>query len=84
MKYQNKSLVEMKEGEEGIVADIQGGMGLSRRLDAMHITPGVHMRKIGGSFMRGPVTVQLGNARVALGFGMAARIILEVGEKAIR
>ena len=74
----NKSLVEMEHGKMGVIVDICGGRALSQRLDAMCITPGAQLRKISGSFMGGPVTVQVGSARLALGFGIASRIILEV------
>ena len=74
----HKNLVEMQQGEEGIIVDIQGGRGLYQRLSAMCIRPGVRLRKLSGSFLRGPVTVQIGNARTALGYGMAAKIFLEV------
>ena len=68
----------MRQGETGVVLDVQGGRGICQRLDAMRIIPGVQLRKISGSFLTGPVTVQIGNARVALGAGIASRIILEV------
>ena len=78
----HKSLVEMKQGEIGVIVDICGGRALCQRLAAMCIIPGARLRKITRSFVKGPVTVQVGNARVALGFGMAAKITLEV-EKGI-
>jgi ferrous iron transport protein A len=74
----NKTLVQMQQGEEGIIVGIQGGRALYQRLSAMCIRPGVRLRKLSGSFLRGPVTVQIGNARTALGFGMAAKIFVEV------
>ena len=83
MMKSRKSLVEMKQGEEGVVVEVQGGMGLYRRLDAMGITQGSKLRKISNSFLRGPVTVQIGGARLALGFGMSQRVILEVNEEVV-
>ena len=77
MEYR-KNLVEMEQGEEGVVVEIQGGFGLYRRLDAMGITEGAKLRKISNAFLQGPVTVQIGSARLALGFGMSQRVILEV------
>jgi len=74
----HKNLVEMRQGEEGTVVGIQGGITLKKRLDAMCITPGANLLKISNSFLRGPVTVQIGNGRMALGFGMASKIILEI------
>ena len=73
-----KSLTELRRGEEGSVVFIQKGMTFRRRLNAMGITPGIKLRKIGDAFLKGPVTVQVGNGRMAIGFGMAARIFLQV------
>ena len=75
-----KSLIDMRTGQIGRVSAVLAGRGLCSRLDAMQIIPGTMLRKISGSFLRGPVTVQVGNARVALGFGMAAKVMLEIDD----
>ena len=75
--HENKSLVELDQGQEGVIVSIHGGQTLCRRLKDMCIAPGARIRKISGSFLRGPVTVQIGNARAALGFGMAEKIVVE-------
>lgn len=73
----------MGMGRTGVVMEVQGGPGFVRRLDAMGIRPGVSVVKTSAQYMRGPVTVRAGNSHVALGFGMAARIIVETdGEEA--
>lgn len=74
---ENVNLAQMKSGEEGIIVAIQGGYGLMRRAEALGVRLGVKIRKISSQFMRGPVTVQVGNTQVALGFGMAQKIIVE-------
>lgn len=68
----------MGMGQEGVVVEIQGGLGLTRRLEAMGIRPGVDLAKTSGPYLRGPVTVRLGNTQVALGFGMASRVIVQI------
>jgi len=73
-----KSLTELRRGEEGSVVFIQKGMIFRRRLNAIGITPGIKLRKISEAFLKGPVTVQVSNRRMAIGFGMAARIFLQV------
>jgi len=72
-------LRQMEAGQSGIVAQIQGGRGLINRLSALGIRPGQRVTKVSSMFMRGPVTIQVGNAQVAIGFGMAKRIIVELG-----
>lgn len=73
------TLRQMKAGQSGIVAQIQGGHGLINRLSALGIRPGKKITKVGSMFMRGPVTVQLDGTQVAIGFGMANKVIVELG-----
>jgi ferrous iron transport protein A len=73
-----ESLTDMKKGCTGRVADIIGGYGLTRRLEAFGIRPGATLRKVSGFPLHGPVVVILENEHIALGFGMARKIILEV------
>jgi ferrous iron transport protein A len=72
------TLRQMQAGQSGIVAQIQGGHGLINRLSALGIRPGKKITKVGSMFMRGPVTVQLDSTQVAIGFGMANKVIVEV------
>ena len=73
-------LSQMEVGQSGIVIQIQGGHGLANRLSALGIRPGQRVTKVSSMFMRGPVTIQAGNTQVAIGFGMARRILVEIGE----
>jgi len=68
----------MYAGQSGRVVRIDGGMGLVSRLSAMGIRPGRKITKLSSMLMRGPVTVQAGSTRLAIGFGMASRIIVEL------
>jgi len=72
------TLRQMSDGQSGIVSQIQGGHGLTNRLSAMGIRPGQKITKVGSTLMRGPVTIKVGNARVAIGFGMANKIIIDL------
>ena len=72
------TLVRMQTGQSGIVVQVQGGHGLTNRLNALGIRPGKRITKVGSMFMRGPVTIQVDRAQVAIGFGMASRIIVEL------
>ncbi len=73
------TLRQMQAGQSGIVAQIQGGHDLINRLSALGIRPGKRITKVGSMFMRGPVTVQLDSTQVAIGFGMANKVIVELG-----
>jgi ferrous iron transport protein A len=72
------SLVELKENEVGKVVEILGGCGLHQKLDALGIRVGVELKKISSVVARGPVIVEVGNTKIALGYGMARKIIVEV------
>ena len=72
------TLAEMKTGQTGIVVGVLGGHGLIRRLDALGIRPGKKVTKISSTLFRGPVILRVDNAQVAVGFGMARKIIVEV------
>jgi len=72
------TLVQMVTGQSSIVVEILGGHGLVNRLDALGIRPGKRITKVGSMFMRGPVTVEVDRTQVAVGFGMASRIIVEL------
>jgi len=71
------TLARMQNGQSGTVVELLGRGGMARRLGALGIRPGQRLTKIGSMLMRGPVTVQVGHARVAIGFGMANRIVME-------
>ncbi|UCD54584.1 MAG: ferrous iron transport protein A [Dehalococcoidia bacterium] len=68
----------MQPRQSGIVFQIQGGHGLINRLNALGIRPGQKIIKTGSTLMRGPVTIKVGSAQVAIGFGMADKIIVEL------
>jgi ferrous iron transport protein A len=78
--YQNEqlTLTEMKTGQTGTVVGVLGGHGLIRRLDALGIRPGKKVTKISSTLFHGPVTLKVDNTQVAVGFGMARKIIVEV------
>ena len=73
-------LSQMRAGHKGKVVEIHGGHGLINRLSALGIRPGKRITKISSMLMRGPVTVQSGSTRLAVGFGMANKIIVELEE----
>jgi ferrous iron transport protein A len=72
------NLSQMYAGQRGMVLRVDGGMGLLSRLSAMGIRPGKKITKVSSMLMRGPVTVQVGSTRLAIGFGMASRILVEL------
>ena len=72
------TLRQVQAGQSGTVVRIEGGRGLGNRLSALGVRPGKRITKVSSMIMRGPVTIQLGNAQLAIGFGMTNRIIVEL------
>jgi ferrous iron transport protein A len=72
------TLRQMQSGQSGKVVEIQGGHGLVNRLNALGMRPGKKITKVSSMLMRGPVTIQSGNTRIAVGFGMANKMIIEL------
>jgi ferrous iron transport protein A len=75
------TLAQMRGGQSGIVLGIDGGPGMVNRLNALGIIPGKRITKISSMLMRGPVTVEVNRTRVAIGFGMANRILVQVDSR---
>ena len=72
------TLVQMRSGQSGRVTNIAGGHGLVNRLNSLGVRPGKRITKVSSMLMRGPVTIQLDSVQVAVGFGMAKRIMVEL------
>jgi len=67
----------MRTGQTGTVVGVLGGHGLIRRLDALGIRPGRKVTKLSSTLFSGPVILRVNNTQVAVGFGMARKIIVE-------
>jgi ferrous iron transport protein A len=72
------TLTKMQRGQSGRVLQIEGGRGMVNRLSALGIMPGKKITKISSMLMHGPVTIEVDRVQVAIGFGMANRIIIEL------
>ena len=72
------SLVDMQMGQSGIVVGFRGGGGMARNLTALGIRLGKRVGKVSSMLMNGPVVVEVDGMRIAVGFGMARRIAVEV------
>jgi ferrous iron transport protein A len=71
------NLAKLRNGQSGTVVEIQGGHRMVNRLSALGIIPGKKITKTTAMLMRGPVTVEVDRAAVAIGFGMASRIMVK-------
>ena len=67
----------MKMGQSGRVVQLLGGQGMTRHLQSLGLRPGTRITKVSSMFLRGPVTVKVKNSQIAIGFGMAGKILVE-------
>jgi ferrous iron transport protein A len=66
-------LVFGREGEELEIVSIETGKGAASRLQEMGIYPGVKVRVISNSW--GPMIIGIGSSRIALGRGLASKVV---------
>jgi Fe2+ transport system protein FeoA len=76
-------LTALRDGESGVIKSIRAGpggrgWGFQRRLMEMGLTPGTVVTVVKSAPFHGPVEVQVRGSRLALGRGMAERIVVEV------
>jgi ferrous iron transport protein A len=77
MNREEITLVGLDRGQRGTVRQLKGGRGLVNRLNALGIRPGKKITKVSAMLMRGPVTIEVDRAQIAIGFGMARKIIVK-------
>ena len=83
------TVCQMRPGQSGTIVQIlrgyghqrgrgHGCYGLTDRLHSLGVRPGKRITKVSGMFMRGPVTLKVGQAQYAIGYRMAGKILVEV------
>jgi ferrous iron transport protein A len=76
-------LSEMETKKMGVVVGIDGGKGIVSRLSTLGIRQGVELKKISQQAMGGPVVAIVGRTQIAVGFGMAKRILVEIDKEEV-
>jgi Fe2+ transport system protein FeoA len=71
------SLLNIKENEKVRITEITGGSNLEKRLMSMGAYKGKEIIKLSHIGLRGPVVIKVGRSILALGHGVAAKIIVE-------
>jgi len=68
-------LIMLSENEEAVIVEVNGGMGLTRRLSEMGFTYGTKLKVLHSS-PPGPILVMVRGSRIALGRGVAMKIMV--------
>jgi Fe2+ transport system protein FeoA len=72
------SLVQMGVKQKGKIVDVLGGKALQHRFMTMGIYEGREVVKLSHFILRGPIAMRVGRSVLALGYGMASKIIVGV------
>ena len=76
------SLADLPNNEKGLISRIDGGRGITGRLNSMGVIAGQTIEKICGGFLMGPVIFKINNTfSITAGYGVAKKIIIEYNRK---
>ena len=71
-------LPQLEKGKIGIIKKLAGGWGLQRKISSLGLRVGKEIRVLSTQPFRGPLVISVDNMRIALGRGMANKIIVEL------
>jgi ferrous iron transport protein A len=77
-----KYLTDLAKGEKGTIVALQAGWGAQQRLRLLGLAEGQVIRKLSELALGGPVVVLVNRAQVAIGRGMARRILVRLDASA--
>ncbi|MCF7874333.1 MAG: ferrous iron transport protein A [Candidatus Omnitrophica bacterium] len=72
------SLLQLNPNQAGKIVAIKGGRGLIIRFNNLGIREGAKIKKVAGYSRGGPVVISVNGTQLALGKGMASKILVEV------
>lgn len=75
------TLTELETGKKGIIEEINGEISFKQRLESLNLREGKYIRKISSAPFHGPIVVEVGGCKIAIGRGMASRIIVEIANE---
>lgn len=68
----------MRNGQWGRLTEIDGGEDLNEKLASLGIRVGTRIGRKYGLLGRGPVVLTVGTGEVAIGYGMASRMMVQI------
>ena len=74
---QFKDLTQIDKGKKVKVVEITGGNNFQEKVEAIGLRIGSQVIKLSAQVMNGPVTIQVGSTKLALGRGMAKKIFVD-------
>jgi ferrous iron transport protein A len=71
------TLIQVENGKTVRLVEFQGGRGVNQKLTQLGISPGEQARVLRRAPLGGPVLVEVGGRSIALGRGVASKVIVE-------
>lgn len=71
------NLTQLKAGKSAVVSSVKGESNLVSKIEAIGISSGMKIKKVGSSLFRGPIIVEKDFMQIAVGYDMAKQIFVE-------
>jgi Fe2+ transport system protein FeoA len=68
------SLIDVEDGQTGIIISVLGGKILTKRLADLGLTSGTEVKVIGRTLFSGPIQIEVSGSRLVIGSGLASKI----------
>jgi len=75
------SLADMKVNEAGVIRGLGGGEQFQAKMHSLNVRVGKKIKTISKLILNGPVVVEVDNTHVAIGLGMARKVLVEVSDE---
>ncbi len=72
------TLLDLKDGQTGIIISVAGGRGASKRLADLGLTPGAGIKVLRKALFSGPVQIEACGSKLVIGRGLAAKIYISL------
>ena len=73
-----EKLIKIKNGRKAEIKKLDGNLGFKKKLACLNIRVGKIIKKIAAQPLRGPIIIEIDGRSIALGRGMASKIIVDV------
>jgi ferrous iron transport protein A len=72
-------LTQTRNNQDVKIIEINGGKQFQAKVESIGLRVGSRVRKLSAQVLNGPITLKVGNTKVAIGRGMAKKIIVNGG-----
>jgi len=70
-------LTNLAKDVDVTIVEIAGGHHFQEKIENMGLRVGVKIKKLSAQVLNGPVTIKIGNTKLAIGHNMARKIFVE-------